>query len=422
MGFARLEDLRIVRWAILFPLAASTLVGLVLGACSSDDEDDSGPIVWVSPTKDSQIDVGDSVELTVKVNVPDAKVVRFEIDGKPLATCDTTKGPNECQLGDLFRHTTTFESAGAHHLVATSPQPSGDLIATLDIDVRSASPVADDSGAGAPDDGGATIDAGDAGSDAGTTKPVDRGFLDPDRALHNVFGGVSWSVKDQRVLVTSPPTGSTTAVADCMTRYGTSIIKHADAYKISRASVVATAITESNCTNPAGSSDGLSSGPMQVTGSTCASLVSGYTSAACKTKMHDSPDFSFMVGAKYMGSSYQLKQHDHDPPKIAAAYNAGSIRQSSANRWHMVVTGNHLERWVGAYNAYREWESMTGAAKLALQAQVDAFPTPSFDGQSVSTFDALPPTAREGQVYFVGDWARREGGFVTFRNGSWQPN
>jgi hypothetical protein len=58
-----------------------------------------------------------------------------------------------------------------------------------------------------------------------------------------------------------------------------------------------------------------------------------------------------------MASSFQRSQHHRDPPKIAAAYNAGSLRKTSSNRWHMVSTGNHIDRFVRHYNAYRVWES-----------------------------------------------------------------
>ncbi len=308
-----------------------------------------------------------------------------------------TAGPDECRRDSLFRYSTSFHTAGLHRLVASYPTGDSDRSTSLTVEVRAAS------------------------IGPGPTPPaIDRGFLDPDRASHSVFGGVAWSVGGQRVVVAAPPAGSTTAVAACMQLYGASIIKQADAAKVSRGSVVATAITESSCSNPAGSSDGLSSGPMQVTGSTCASVVTGYTSAACKAKMHSDPDFSFLVGAKYMGSSYQIAQHAHDPPKIAAAYNAGSVRSSTANRWHMIVTGNHIERWVGAYNAYREWETMTGAAKTALAATVATRAIPIFEGEHAASFDALPASAREGQVLFVGDWTRRDGAFVTFRDGAWQ--
>jgi hypothetical protein len=392
----------------------------MLFACSQDDggDPDVDAIAWVSPTSTSELTVGETVELTVKVNDARATAVRFVVDGRALATCDGTGASSDCRRGDLFRWTTSFEQAGRHHLVASFDAEGTEQSASLDIEVDQAS--------GGPD--GAAPDAApgkiDGSVDGGPTKPppaTNRGFLDPDRASHSVFGGVAWAVKGQTVQVVSPPKGDVAAVAACMKKYGASIKKHADAFKVSRGSVIATAITESNCTNPSGSSDGLSSGPMQVTGSTCASVAGGgISSAACKSKMYTSPDFSFEIGAKYMGSSYQLKQHGNDPPKIGAAYNAGSIRQSSANRWHMVVTGTHLERFVGAYNAYRAWEASTTTQQLALDAEITARPESFFAGEHVARASDLPATATPGQVYFVGDWSSRDGGFVTFRNGRWE--
>ncbi len=301
--------------------------------------------------------------------------------------------------------------------------PSGSPDGVLPPEPAASGPTAPTGDGGA---GAIPRDASAPNADAATPPkpPADRGFLDPNQPSHSVFSGVAWSVNNQTVTVSSPPAGSASTVTTCMKTYGASIVKYADLYRVSRASVVATAITESNCTNPAGSSDGLSAGPMQVTGGTCAGTVSGYTSAACLAKMHASPDFSFLVGAKYMGSAYQVAQHDHDPPKIAAAYNAGSIRSSTANRWHMIVTGNHIERWVGAYNAYRAWEKLQETARV-----VDAFgsaaavgaaaPSTFFDGENVANAAELPVSAREGQVYFVGDWADRDGEFRTFRSGTW---
>jgi hypothetical protein len=377
-----------------------------------DNTPDTDPIAWVSPTADSVIEVDQVVELTVKVNDPAVKVVRFTLDNKPLDACDVTSGPDECMKDGFFRVTTSFPAAGLHSLSATAPSSSGDHVASLQITVHAA---------GTGGDAGAPADAGhaDAGHVDGGPLLL-RGFLDPDRPLHNVFGGIKWSVTGQKVIVASPPTGDTAAVAACMKTYGASIIKHADAYGVSRASVVATALTESSCTNPAGSSDGLSSGPMQVTGSTCAAVAGGgISSAACKAKMHTSPDFSFQIGAKYMGSSYQVSQHGHDPPKIGAAYNAGSVRSSTANRWHMLVTGNHIERWVGAYNAYRAWEKLNGVALKAMDDAVAVRPASRFEGEHAASMSALPSQAPEGQVYFVGDFARRDGIFVRREGGAW---
>jgi Transglycosylase SLT domain len=312
-------------------------------------------------------------------------------------------------------HTSVFLACASMALaLGCASDPAGSSEGVLPPDPTGTVPTATDGDAGAPP---TTRDATAPKADATTPPkpPADRGFLDPNRPSHSVFSGVAWSVNNQTVAVTSPPAGSVATVTTCMRTYGASIVKYADLYRVSRASVVA---TESNCTNPAGSSDGLSSGPMQVTGGTCAGTVSGYSSAACLAKMHSSPDFSFMVGAKYMGSSYQVAQHDHDPPKIAAAYNAGSIRSSTANRWHMVVTGNHIERWVGAYNAYRAWEKLQETARI-VDAVASAAPSTFFDSENVATESQLPVSAREGQVYFVGDWAGRDGEFRTFRGDTW---
>jgi hypothetical protein len=396
-------------------------------SCGDSDETDldRATIAWVSPAVGAAIQVDEPIELSVKVADHDARMVSFVVDGKALATCDVSNGPDECKRDDRFRTTTAFPTAGIHRLLATAHSANGTKlevsvsITVVDRAVEDV-PVADAGVSDAAHDAADAAHASDAGGDGALVRDTKRGFLDPDRALHNFNDGVSWSVLSQRVSVVSPPSGNVANIAACMKTYGASIRKHADANKVSRASVVATAITESSCTNPTGSSDGLSSGPMQVTGSTCASVAKGYTSAACKTKMHDDPDFSFSVGAQYMGSRYQLTQHDHDPPKISAAYNAGSVRKSTANRWHMLVTGNHLERWVAAYNAYRQWESMTGAAKLALDAAIASRPVGFFAGEHVTSVTALPDVAVEGQTVFVGDWNRRDGAFVQFRDGAWQ--
>ncbi len=184
------------------------------------------------------------------------------------------------------------------------------------------------------------------------------GFRDPDRPFHGLFGGIPWAVQDGEVLLVGERlVGSTRAVAACMARFGRSVVAWADRESVSRASVYATAAAESNCTNPPGSTDGRSSGPMQVTGTTCQD-VTGLAPEACKLRMHLDPDFSFEVGTRYIASAYQRTQHDHDPPKIAAAYNAGSLRPTVANRWHMITAGNHLDRFVAAYNAYRAWERL----------------------------------------------------------------
>jgi hypothetical protein len=80
----------------------------------------------------------------------------------------------------------------------------------------------------------------------------------------------------------------------------------------------------------------------------------------------------------------------------------------------MIVTGNHIDRFVNAYNAYRAWERQ-GSRALTLEAPLEAY----FDGENVARPEDLPATAREGQNYFVGDWSQRNGEFYVFRDGQW---
>jgi hypothetical protein len=325
--------------------------------CAEGDAD----LEWVTPREDAPAPIGDAIELAVASSDADARAVVFRVDGTEIATCDPAQPDEDCKRDDVWRWTTVFTTAGDHALEATLLDADGNELATvsrtlhvvtelprelLDDDVA----LDDDPVVGQP------VEAPEP-DDLGQLEAAGRGLLDPDRGYHSIFGGIQWRVTNQRVRLRSgTPAGSVSAVRACMNRYGGSIRKWADYYKLSRASVVATALTESSCTNPAGSSDGLSSGPMQVTASTCSALT-GLSRTTCRVRMHTHPDFSFKVGAKYMGSSYQRSQHHRDPPKIAAAYNAGSLRKSYANRWHLVSTGNHIDRFVRHYNAYRAWEA-----------------------------------------------------------------
>jgi hypothetical protein len=155
---------------------------------------------------------------------------------------------------------------------------------------------------------------------------------------------------------------------------------------------------------------------MQVTASTC-SAVTGLSRSTCRVRMHTKPAFSFDVGTRYMASSFQRGQHRRDPPKIAAAYNAGSIRKSFKNRWRMVSTGNHIDRFVNAYNAYRVWE-----ARRLKNASLDdaiAIPEATFSGKHVASIGDLPIEGAAGEIVFVGDWSTRDGEFYERENGRW---
>jgi hypothetical protein len=325
---------------------------LLFTACAAE-----GDLEWVAPLETDQVPVGDAIELAVATQSAEARSVRFEIDGAELAVCDPAQPEEDCKRDDVWRWTTVFDRPGMHELVATSLDADGNEVESVVRQIVVVPELAIDDQAIDPRDEIEPTVEEETPDDLPTLAAAGRGLLDPDRAYHRIFGGIAWRVVNQRVrLHSGTPKGSVADVRRCMNRFGASIRKWADHYHLSRASVAATALTESTCTNPAGSSDGLSSGPMQVTASTCAALM-GLSRTTCRKRMHGNPDFSFQVGAKYMGSSYQRNQHHRDPPKIAAAYNAGSLRRSSANRWHLVSTGNHIDRFVRWYNAYRAWEA-----------------------------------------------------------------
>jgi hypothetical protein len=362
-----------------------------IAGCAQAELGDRKDLSWVSPDPSAEVYADEPLQLAVASGRADAKVVRFSIDGAEVASCDSQLADADCRVGALWRWTANL-GEGSHQLSAVLDDGT-EVTEHVTVRPASAKPAL-------------SIEPAVAG----------RGTLDPDHAFHSVFGGIQWAMTAQRVILHSgTPAGGADPIRACMARYGTSIRTWADHYQISRASVVATAITESNCTNPAGSSDRLSSGPMQVTGSTCAALM-GISSSTCKTRMHSSPDFSFQVGAKYMATSGQRAQHHGDPPKIAAAYNAGSVRRSSANRWHMVTTGNHIDRFVTAYNGYRAWEISVGAAATTDAGAVEV----TWSGEHVNSATELPALAAEGTSVFVGDFDNRDGDFYTYLGGRWQ--
>jgi hypothetical protein len=384
-----------LRAARLVPALLAALTGgaLTLGcdtpaeyeAFMSSVEAEGTDPTWVSPLGDEPLPAGEPIELAVAVANAKARAVRFTVDGKEIAVCDPSQPEADCKRDDVWRWTTKF-APGRHTIAASFVVNGVTHEATRQIEVEPLASFNDrvvklqaaealaEKQAAAQLDAELDTDASTEARAAAAAAPS-RGKLDPNRPFHRVCGGQEWKVQGQRVsLRRSTPTGAVSAITTCMRRYGTFIKRQADRYKVSRASVVATAITESNCTNPAGSGDGLSSGPMQVTGSTCAALTD-LSPSACKRKMHAEPEFSFSVGARYMGSAYQKRQHAFDPPKIAAAYNAGSVRCATTNAWRMRSTGNHIDRFVKAYNAYRAWEIQTtpraGAAAEVAVADVD---------------------------------------------------
>ncbi|HOK52342.1 MAG: hypothetical protein WHT29_06680 [Bacteroidales bacterium] len=57
------------------------------------------------------------------------------------------------------------------------------------------------------------------------------------------------------------------------------------------------------------------------------------------------------LAAAYLNRLYH--KHLNHPPLVAATYNAGSPRYTSANPWHLVQYGQHIDRWIAYYNTSR---------------------------------------------------------------------
>jgi hypothetical protein len=61
------------------------------------------------------------------------------------------------------------------------------------------------------------------------------------------------------------------------------------------------------------------------------------------------PQTSIRAGASVI--SRQRNATDLDPVLVAAAYNAGSLRHTNSNRWRLVHTPDHIDRFIANYNA-----------------------------------------------------------------------
>lgn len=122
--------------------------------------------------------------------------------------------------------------------------------------------------------------------------------------------------------------------------------------------------------------------------------TTAYNSAGFRGKPEDlyDPAANINAGVAYIASAYQVKQHGWDPPKIACAYNAGSVRATKANDWGMYHHPDHLERWIPAYNGAIE---VTGAAGVMPKTPEPAAPKPTTPPASKPTPSPAPATTPE---------------------------
>ena len=79
---------------------------------------------------------------------------------------------------------------------------------------------------------------------------------------------------------------------------------------------------------------------------------------------------SAQLAIEYLNS--HQGQHVGELPLIAATYNAGRPRSTTANPWHLVQYGEHITRWLSYYNASRQ--AITGNASAPFSADTAAPP------------------------------------------------
>lgn len=100
------------------------------------------------------------------------------------------------------------------------------------------------------------------------------------------------------------------------------------------------------------------------------------TSQGLKGKHTDAelfdPRLNITIGAKYISWLSALGSVRGDFPRVCAAFNAGSVKDSSKNRWGMVQTDGHCDDEVAAYNTFlfQKAEALRRAAEIAVSHQL----------------------------------------------------
>lgn len=91
------------------------------------------------------------------------------------------------------------------------------------------------------------------------------------------------------------------------------------------------------------------------------------TSAALKAGRTDEqlfdPGTNVGIGARYVADL--MRRYGRDFPRVAAAFNAGSVRESERNPWGMVQTTGHVSAEVAALNYYLMRDEKLAAERAA---------------------------------------------------------
>ena len=187
---------------------------------------------------------------------------------------------------------------------------------------------------------------------------------------HRLFpDSVTWSLQNDGVGVDGAPPqgtyGQPVTVRKIWLKYGDACASSARAYGVPVELIVATIAAESsgdpNARRREPKINDESVGLMQTLVGTARGALGRRTLRA--DDLLD-PATSIAAGTAYIAQ--QRTQTHFDPPLVAAAYNAGSLRRddSDKNRWrthcYPAGTGQHIDRWVGWFNDCMEVSGKDG--------------------------------------------------------------
>lgn len=242
-------------------------------------------------------------------------------------------------------------------------------------------------------------------------KPADAGALF--EALgdlqkpHRLFpDSVTWSLQQQGIGIDGAAPqgtyGQPVTVRKIWTRYGEACATSARAYGVPVELIVATIAAESsgdpNARRREPRINDESVGLMQTLVQTACSALGRRTLKA--DDLLD-PATSIAAGTAYIAQ--QRVQTHFDPPLVAAAYNAGSLRRDDAdkNRWRIhcypAGTGQHIDRWVGWFNDCMEVSARDGWGTGGVPSFAVALGAPTAAGTGTDL--ARPFVSKAGADY-----------------------
>ncbi len=183
------------------------------------------------------------------------------------------------------------------------------------------------------------------------------------RSFHQFENGIRWRLGPSGIelenAVIEGHKVNDGVIQDVWDRYGAIMERWSTHYGVPFEIIMTTVCVESKGRPSA--KNGKNHGMMQILVPTARSALNDQS--LTKESLYD-PDIAIKAGTAYM--ALQKNSTRYDPPKVAAAYNAGSLR-SASNRWGMRRYGRHLDKTVLWFNAV-----------LAFVASQDDVPPVSF--------------------------------------------